>query len=42
MLVVGEWLDWMILEISSNIDDSMILIVGFGFVFAFGFVLTAL
>jgi len=23
--VVGEWLDWMILEVFSNLADSMIL-----------------
>ena len=25
MLVVGGWLDWMILEVLSNLGDSMIL-----------------
>jgi len=24
-LVVGEWLDWMILEVFSNLNDSMLL-----------------
>jgi len=25
ILVIGGWLDWMILELFSNLDDSMIL-----------------
>ena len=25
ILVIGEWLDWMILEVFSNLGDSMIL-----------------
>ena len=27
ILVVGGWLDWMILEVSSNLNDSVIFLV---------------
>jgi len=25
MVVMGQWLDWMILEVFSNLNDSMVL-----------------
>jgi len=28
ILVVGGWLDWMILEVFPNLGDSMILLYG--------------